>query len=591
MTTFTPEQLKTFFSGNYFHKTYNATKEIADGLRLHADGIYPKALIEERRPSEGLAVKAYRQKIWKPITKSTVGRVILAFQKIRKSADWSIKFDSTKLPSSIIEQESPANYLEKNFPKHNSLTNWAFSILLKSWLIDSNGCIAVFPEPFKNNIPNSYQNPIPYIFDADCIIDYKEGEYYVLKSTDKVIYGTDKKSWGDVYYILDKNSVFRFEQIDSIRSFKLAWEYVHNLNEVQVIPMKGVFKKNQDNQTIYESVLQNMVPFLDEAVREYSDVQAEVVKNIHSKEWEFVTDDCQKCKGKGTYTATGLTNTSVTCELCNGSGGKTRGPYSTLQIKAPMAGEISVPTPPMGYVQKDTSIIEIQDKRVEKHKLDALASVNMQFLEQIPLNQSGVAKEVDQDGLNTTVNFVAENIVYMMDRFAYLSIEQRYNTVVSDKQTRMDLLPTIAVPDKLDLLSASYLETQLKNAKDAKANPVIIVAMEKEYANKKFANDPQVRDMVSLILSLDPLAGVSEDDKLSRLGNKGITMETYVMSCNLQEFINRAIDEKGDAFYTLKTKDQKIIIREFAKQQIEEENTTSKIIDLANAENDPLTKQ
>jgi hypothetical protein len=587
MTLFTPDQLKQFFSEKYFHKTYNETKEIADSLRLHADGIYPKQLIEERRPSEGLAVKAYRQKIWKPITKSTVGRVIMAFQKIRKSSDWSIRFDNTKVPSSIIEEENPANYLEKHFPKHSSLTNWAFSILLRSWLIDSQGCIAIFPEPFKESEPNSYLKPIPYIFDSECIIDYKEGEYYVLKSTDKVVYGTDKKSWGDVYYILDRNSVQRYEQNDISRSFKLSWEYIHNLNEVQVVHMKGVFKKNQDNQTIYESVLQNMVPFLDEAVREYSDVQAEVVKNIHSKEWEFVTDDCQKCKGKGNYSTPGLSSSTVTCEACNGSGGKTRGPYATMQIKAPMAGEISVPTPPMGYVEKNTNIIEIQDKRVANHKYEALESVNMQFLAQSPLNQSGVAKEVDQDALNTTVNFVAENIVYMMDMVAYYIIEQRYNTIISDKKTRMDLLPTIAVPDKLDLLTSHYLEAQLKNAKDAKSNPVIIIAMEKEYANKRFANDPKVRDMVSLILSLDPLAGISEDDKLSRLGNNGITKETYVMSCNLQEFISRAIDEKGDAFFGLKTKEQKIIIREYAKEQIAAESKSATILDYENSLQEP----
>jgi hypothetical protein len=581
-TTFSTAELQKFFSGKYFHKAYLETVKLADEIMVHADGTYPEKLIEERRPSESLAVKNYRKKIWQSVTKSEIGRVLNGLSKIRRSTDWSIRFDINNQPKSVIEEEGIAKYLESNFPEHGSITNWAFSILLKTYICDANALICVFPIVEKGNVENTYVEPIPHFFYSNQIIEHVAEDYCVLKSTDKVVYGTDIKKWGDVYYIITTKSVQRYEQIREDRSMKLAWEYMHNLDELPVIKTKGSFKKALDGLNIYESRLATMVPHLNEAMREYSDLQAEVVQNIFSEKWEMVTDECQSCKGKGIIKAAGLVLNESNCTTCSGTGNKPRGPYTTLQIKPPMAGEQQYPTPPMGYIQKETGIIEIQDKRIDKHIYKALCAINFQFLDQSPMNQSGKAKEVDKDDLNTFVNSIAEDIVAILDKEIYFTNEMRYSFAVPDKMKRMDMLPFISVPEKFDILSTNYLELELKNAKDNKTNPVIVVAIEKEYANKKFSNDPAVRDMVSLILALDPMAGVHEDDKMTRLSNKGITMETYVVSCNIHDFVLRAIDEKGDAFFKMIPKEQKLLMKEYAKEQIAESSVAATVLMDAN---------
>ena len=118
--------------------------------------------------------------------------------------------------------------------------------------------------------------------------------------------------------------------------------------------------------------------------------------------------------------------------------------------------------------------------------------------------------------------------------------------------------------------SSKHLEEQLASAKTNKANPAIINALEIEYAGKAFNADPEVRDTVELVLSLDPLANVSEDDKNSRLQNKGILKSTYVITSNINEFVQRALDE-NEGFADLELSEQKEIILKYAEELITEQ--------------------
>src|SRR5690606_13811269 len=101
----------------------------------------------------------------------------------------------------------------------------------------------------------------------------------------------------------------------------------------------------------------------------------------------------------------------------------------------------------------------------------------------------------------------------------------------------------------------------------SKLNPAIINALEVNYAQKAFSADPQIATEVGLILSLDPLAGISEDDKMSRLSNGGITKIDYVVSSNINKFVEQAIEEVND-FREQPIRRQREIIYEKARAQM-----------------------
>lgn len=579
--SFSNTELSYYFNGSLRHKAYGETVKLSERYRYHAEGVYPKEMIEERRPSESKAVKEYREKVWKPITKPTWGKVVTELNKIRRSSDWMIKYNSDNIPARVLPEETLQEYCEKKYPLgFTSITNWVFSFLLPQYLKDPNSVIAIMPLDKTEAQPNEYIKPFAYVFDSWQVLDFVQGDYAVLKSTDKVIYQDEngRKYYGDVYYIMTTMYIQRYEESKGSKKLSLAWEYHHNIGELPAFRVKGLIHKSYDSTFVYKSRLDDMMPRLDEVLREYSDLQAEVVQHIFSEKWETVSDDCPVCKGKGDIRTAGVKGETVKCYACEGSGAKARGPYSTLQIRVPMAGEKPIGTPPAGYIQKDVTIVKIQDERIDKHEFKALSSINMEYLAQTPLNESGKAKEVDKDALNNFVNAVAEDIVWTMDEVYYYSNEMRYNVIVPNAAQRKGLLPYIPVPEKFDLLSSTYLEDQISKQKENKGNPIIINAMEEEYVNKKFAADDDIRKRVLLSIRLDPLAGVGEDDRASRMSQNGITKETYVLSCNIREFIDQAIDEKGESFFTMKPKEQKDLLKSYARQQIEENQTSAQII-------------
>jgi hypothetical protein len=131
------------------------------------------------------------------------------------------------------------------------------------------------------------------------------------------------------------------------------------------------------------------------------------------------------------------------------------------------------------------------------------------------------------------------------------------------------MLPVVSVPEKFDILSSTHMQDQLTAAKNGKFNPVITSALELSYTSSLFNTDPEIRDRLMLILSLDPLPNITEDEKMSRLSNKGITLEAYVISSNIQAFVQRAIEEDKN-FVDKKLEEQQEVLSKFAKEVITE---------------------
>lgn len=543
------------------HPNYKKTVELANELRVHYDGVMPEELITKRRPNEPDEVKKYRKEIYVPITQNPISKVFTSLQKIRRSKDWSIDYN-TNIPASVRTGESLEDYCEKNYPGFTSLTNWAFSELIIQYMIDANAIVAVVLKN-KQSDEWEYENPVVEIFPSENVIDYMEDEYLVVKSRDVIPYSTPAGRYnyndGEIYYVLTKDRIVRFEQVGKNARFDITVDYWHNIGEIPAIRAGGVFKERVNNDTIFKSQIAGMVPHLKEAAREYSDLQAEIVQHIHSEKYYYTTTDCSHCHGSGKDGVDG------TCKNCNGTGMlQAVSSYGQYLIKQKELG--TAPQPPIGYIDKDTSIAKLQDERVDKHIYKALQSINMEFLAETPLNQSGTAKEVDKDELNNFVNSIAEDIVRILDSVYKYINEYRYNVSVLTED-RNSMLPTISVPERFDLLGADYLIAEIQKAKEAGVNPVIVRNMEIEYLRKRYNANQTIADELEVIYEIDPIPATSEDDKLVMLNNNGISQLDYVMSCNIAQLVRKASMEDDNFF--AKPKKQRIeIIQKFAQEII-----------------------
>lgn len=596
----TPEVVKSLIFGQ---KYYNQARcmQLAHKLAVHAKGMCPTDLINERRPSEPEEIKDYRAKIYVAKTKNPVFKVTNSLEKIRRSQDWSIQFDAKSVPSSVAKGESLEDYCEYNYPNFTSITNWAFAELLRMSLIDANGFVVVLPE-FAPIDPAQYMRPVAKFVESFQIVNYHEDDFLVFKSKDTCEYRTEKgrvvKTDGAIYYVITKMQVARYEQISTKGDIQQTMIIDHNIGKLPAWKVGGLYLDRVNNDTIYESRIACMIPSLDEAAREYSDLQAEIVQHIHSEKYAYTNTECPDCHGRGEIVemdANGRPKLDAngkqikhTCKRCGGHGSiLNTSPYGVTLIDAAKAGEMQLPAPPIGYIQKSADIAKLQDERVRQHIYDALSSVNMEFLAEVPLSQSGVAKQVDRSELNNFVNSIAEDLVRNLDSVYFFINEYRYGYIVPDLAKRKAMLPHINVPVKYDILDSTTLLNELGVAHTQKVNPLIIKHMEIDYAKKQFNCCPDIAKAVEITFSLDPLFGIDEENKMVMLQNGGITKKDYIISCNIQSFVKRAMEDHDD-FSSKDTKAQMEILRGYA-DEIQKANddarmAASPIIDIDNIE-------
>ncbi|MCZ2140905.1 MAG: hypothetical protein LC096_05885 [Bacteroidia bacterium] len=568
------EKMQMYFTSNgIYYPLFTESVKLYDSLRIHADGEFPGTMIKERRPSETEEILEYRQATYKPITKLPISKVVTSFSKIRRSPDWCIDFPKLK-SSKITDDETLEKYCSEKLPGYGSITNWLFGLLIKQNLIDANAVIAVIP--LENIAEDIYTKPIPIIFNSNQIVEFNEKDKYaILRSKRKVSYMNEVNAYqdGDIFYYIDDKEIIIYEQRKG--GFEITFQQVNIIGQFPVFKVKAEAYKQYDNLSLSRSRIDAMVPFLDEAACEYSDLKGSKIQHLYPLFWYYQNKNCNSCGGIGNKPSD---NGPVQCTSCGGSGKVKFSPFAHLQIDPAELGKQANPMPPAGYITRDTAILELQEKSVEKNNYKALAAINMQFLDQTPLSISGEAKQVDREELNNTVYNFAEDLVYSADKVIYFINEWRYFFLVPDAKARMEMLPNIPVPQNFDLLPEDYLMKEVTDARTAKINPLLIATLEQQLAAKKFYNQPNLANNIKLYFDLDPLPGVSTDEKLSMLSNKGCTQTDYIISNYMASFIKRALreDEKfGEKNYDV----QMEVLIKYAEEKIKSNDEASQMVD------------
>src|ERR1051325_2371386 len=207
------DMLKPYFVDKQTHYYYDKTNKKCRAFEPHAEGCYPAELIECRRPNEPLEVQKYRKEIWVPKTLPTFNRILSSLGKIRRSADWSIKYPELGAFTKIREGESLEDYCEKNFPYFESVTNWIFSVVLKKYLTDSNGIVLIMP--LTTDVPETdFVQPYPIIFDCCDVVEFDD--HVILNNPIGCTYVAKKGviEKGRSYYYVDDNVIITYNQID-----------------------------------------------------------------------------------------------------------------------------------------------------------------------------------------------------------------------------------------------------------------------------------------------------------------------------------------------------------------------------------------
>jgi len=519
--------------------------ELYEALEVHAEGKVPKKIIDARRPNEPDEIKQYRYDIYASKTEHPISKVLTSLTKIRRSPDYKVDYSKTEAPAFL--DETLQKYLEQEYPVYDNIDAWLFDEAMQNALIDANAVVIMMPESFEI-MENELVKPIPYICNCDDVLYYEEGDFVIACSDREIEVVEDgAKREYEIHILSTRNEIIEYYVTHEKKVVEIN-RFTHNLDELLAFRFRGLFYDNEDGDIIWKSPLQSMVVHLNEAAREYSDLQAEKVLHIYSEKWTINTNTCSKCSGTGKVKSPGFAGNYMSCGICKGSGYETVSPFKNHQINVDLTkpNQQIPPIPPAGYIQKDTAITKLLEESVNKHLYMALESVNMQFLYNVPLDQSGISKAWDRDETDNFAYKVASILKYIRENVAYYTNEMRYYFLIPSKEQRMMMLPTVTIPQKYDLVNNQLLIDEYKQAKEAKLSPVILANMEIEIALKRFSHDTDVSTYTTLVYKLDPLYTITEDEKILRLQNKGITEMDYVISSNIQKYVRKAIYEDAN---------------------------------------------
>lgn len=554
------------------HEFYNKSVKIHETLEAHSKGTYPAKVIEIVRPNETQDQKQYRKDVFTPITKTYFSKVVTTIGKISRAEDWAVDWPEEK---GILKIDSLKKYTQEDYPYFDSLTNWFFTVQLREMCDDPNGVIAVFPMP-KVDPKNDTElyKPFTYWFSSEHVIDYKENSLAVLLSDEKSIVkiGDRDVKEGAIYYFFDTDSWTKAIQIGEKSDYK--FEYIitsHKIGHLPCFKVGGIIEEFECGEMLYDSFIGDCVPYWDEALRRYSDLQVQMALHVHSEKWEIADTPCKVCNETGTITVMkGTTSTKSACGTCGGSGSVTRrGPFNVKSIKpASKVGindSISNPTPPMGYILKPIQDTEFINKIKRENILEGLSAINLEFLMNEPEVNSGVAKSLDRQEMNTYFYNIAYHIVHNVLRPSYFFIAKwRYGIQLNDEQIQ-ESLPQINVPTKYDIVTAEIIAQRLAMAKDM--DPSLKTGLQIDYAKAEFGDDCIEAKLIKTIYELDPLPNKTEDEKMTVLSNKGTTESKYILSANLPSFINRAMSE-NDKFLDLKYSEKMDVLDKYIQEII-----------------------
>jgi hypothetical protein len=541
------------------HKFYRESIEIHERICVHADGEYPKELIEVARPNEADEYKAYRQQVYTPVTKTWHSKVVKTITKGHRAEDWGITWKKDN-KGAVPKDETLQQYTTVNYPYFDSVENWAFSIALPSMLNDPDGVIAVYPLPKQTDSDTEYLRPYTNYFSSKQVIDFKDGEFAVLLDEKKSIVTVkdEQVEEGMIFHFFDENQYWYVVQIGEKDSYRFTINIDQNGNEISftqhnaghlpVFKLGGVIKEFCDGNILWDSFISDCVNNWNEAVRRYSDHQVNMVLHLHPFEWEIMDTPCKVCSGTGKQTVVWKEiKETHTCGACQGSGNvSVKTPFGKKLIrpssKTGPNDSIAIPTPPAGIIERDIGSIDFLKKEYESQIREGLAAINMEWIMDVPLTTSGISKEKDREEATTFFHEVYRHFILNVLYPSYYFIAKWRYPTATEEEVEYNM-PSIKIPVKFDLVTAELVGEKLKTAIESKFNPMIVNKLSIEYAKKELGDDAMEIKKLETILQMDPLPNKTVDEKMTDLSSQSISIESYILSENINGFIERAMSE------------------------------------------------
>jgi len=542
-----------------YHKNYEDNINQASQMGVHLKGDLPEDLLTTQRPNEPTEVMNYRLSIYEPTTQSQGKRIINVLSKIQQSSNYSIKFEDQ---SNVDDSDSLKSYTQEDYPVFGSVEKWAFDVALKQDLIDANALVVVKPLMIpEDNV--TYLKPFTFIYRSDQVLDYGLNYYTILLDEKNMVKDVALNIWE----IVTDSQILRIKQTNpsnlGIVEVEVLFEF--GFGEVPAYFLKGDYRE-ETLPFAYDSFVSGILPYWNKAVRMTSDLDAQYVAHLFLERVEMEVECDNGCSKDedNIFKVQGLRNGQEilkVCDRCSGGGFiNGRSPFGTTSVRKDAFGEdSSIEFPGVTYIDKPVEIVELTEKKVAELLSSGFASINLDIIDKVGENQSGVAKTIDRDELYSFLNKISDNLFDNIIKNAFRFISLWRFSVINETT-----FPTINKPTSFNALNETLLVQEIESLAAA---GIDTTQWELDLIDKKFPNDTQKQEFNKNVIELDYLSGKTEEEKLNVLLGGGVSREQYIISSNIRGLILDAIEK--DADFLNKTREQKIMkLEEMVKAKI-----------------------
>lgn len=539
--------------GKIRHPFYDKTVTHAEEMGVHVEGETPEKLLNINRPNEEPKIKEYRLATYEPVTQSLSEKVINVVNKIFNPRLWTFEFPEQS------GKDTLAQYLTEDYPFYRSLMNFITETFTIKDFSDPNGVIVIMPQSFDIEETELFE-PVATVYTAESTVDYGDDYFTFLFSS-------------HIIKIFTETQILHYTNIKD--KWELTWEFTHDFGFVPAFRLGGIVKGKRE-PFYYESWIRGVLPHWNQVVQLTSDLQAAYMNHLHVQRWQFETEcqepECRSGKVKTEVTTDSPFNglkkgewTLIDCNTCKGTGRVSTGPYGVHTINRDAIDETAtIPTPPFGYESPPIDVVDKVEDRISKEEKRGLASINMEIVQMVGTDQSGVAKTVDREDLNAFLTRYSRHVFeYVLPQMIEMIAVWRYGVTIDNIDT---LIPEISQPKDFNILSLDQLSAEYTSATNANVSDGYVKHLEKELVQTKFANNDEARKLNTALIDLNPYPGKSVDDLLT-LRNLGEQEWTIFKFNHLIELVDIAIENDKD-FLDKPRKEQREAIDELAKDAV-----------------------
>lgn len=559
------------------HPLYKKTVECADRMRVHIYGEKPTDILRRVRPREPDEIKNYREENYEPTTKATASKALSVVSKIFNPSLFQIKWK---------EQTKSGEELEKfaleYFPKHNSILKFLSQAGLKRMIADPNGVFTVRPSRLPKSDLDRIK-PEVRVYGSPNIWYYDEEHFLIFLRDEE---GSRGKTYFFEYY--DATRVVELSaQVISQKQIVITetLNYQHNFGEIPAWFLTGETETEDNGDEYYISFFEPAISFWNKAITHESDLDAAFIMHLHpqkvvvAEDCDFVDDDLQqRCqhgqlsRGDGTYKI---------CPSCKGSGKRVPiGPFGVHMISKEKLDAGMQMNAPVQYVTVPTDPTKMLKERVDEQHKKGLEALNMDIVDKVGENQSGIAKVIDRGELYDFLYKIAD-VVYDTHLQNFFYFFNLYMFGVQDRNPNRSVdknLPEIHKPVVFDLTSVAAMTQEYAEAKKASINPEFLRQKQIAIAAKEYTNNPDIKRKVITKLELDPLPEITPEDMEIKLAGGTISRRDAVIHDNLGTFVERAEQDYKD-FYSMPKIEKLDIVRKYADEFIIENRVTLTVPD------------